>query len=59
LLYTQDEESGLFNLYEVEDGKRLLDGYNKFEQIDNYIYAYKDSKWEIYKVSIPEKYQTN
>lgn len=59
LLYTQDEESGLFNLYEVEDGKRLLDGYNKFAQIDNYIYAYKDSKWEIYKVSIPEKYQTN
>ena len=57
LLKTQNEKDGLFSLYELVDGKRLLKKYNEIKKIDNYIYAYKDGKWSVYKASIPEKYK--
>ena len=57
LLKTQNEKDGLFSLYELVDGKRLLKKYNEIKKIDNYIYAYKDGNWSVYKASIPEKYK--
>lgn len=57
LLATQDDETGLYSLYELLDGKQFLDKCNRISVIDNYVYAYKDGKWNVYKVSIPKKYQ--
>ncbi|MEI3301733.1 MAG: hypothetical protein V8R67_14140 [Eubacterium sp.] len=57
LLKTQEEETALYSLHELVDGTLLLDNCNEIFWIDNYIYASKDGKWSVYKVSIPEKYK--